>query len=491
MLTRLKVSGFKSLVDVDIRFGPFTCIAGANGVGKSNLFDAIQFLSALADNTLLEAALSIRRSEKGHVYDIRSLFHRTGNQENNTMSFDVEMIIPEKGVDDLGQRAEASITFLRYKLVIRYEDSDDLLSIGSLKLLEETLEHINISDAHRHLRFPHSVSRWRKPAVHGRRTSGFISTIDTDMERKIMLHQDQSKGRPKTFLARSLPRTVLSTVNATENPTALLARREMQSWRLLQLEPSSLREPDEFTALPGLGEDGSHLPMTLYHLARLHSQEQTQTWLYEQVASRLSELIDDVENVTIDRDEKRQLLSLEVTDANQTVHPARSLSDGTLRFLALVVLEQDPDAGGLVCLEEPENGIHPKRIAAMLQLLDDIAVDVNEPVTADNPLRQVIINTHSPIVVQYVPDDSLLVAELKEMVGENGRFQSTRFSWLPDTWREKAESEIPTVAKGKVIAYLNQPLDWFNGAQDSMGSGKKTRRVGERADLQLSLPLPH
>ena len=39
MLTRLKVSGFKNLVDVDIRFGPFTCIAGPNAVGKSNLFE--------------------------------------------------------------------------------------------------------------------------------------------------------------------------------------------------------------------------------------------------------------------------------------------------------------------------------------------------------------------------------------------------------------------------------------------------------------------
>ena len=43
MLTRLKVDGFKNLVGVDVRFGPFTCIAGANGIGKSNLFDAIHF----------------------------------------------------------------------------------------------------------------------------------------------------------------------------------------------------------------------------------------------------------------------------------------------------------------------------------------------------------------------------------------------------------------------------------------------------------------
>ena len=40
MLTRLKVNGFKNLVDVDVRFGPFTCLAGVNEVGKSNLFDA-------------------------------------------------------------------------------------------------------------------------------------------------------------------------------------------------------------------------------------------------------------------------------------------------------------------------------------------------------------------------------------------------------------------------------------------------------------------
>lgn len=57
MITRMKISGFKNLVDVDVRFGPFTCVAGANGVGKSNLFDAILFLSALAKKPLIEAAM--------------------------------------------------------------------------------------------------------------------------------------------------------------------------------------------------------------------------------------------------------------------------------------------------------------------------------------------------------------------------------------------------------------------------------------------------
>ena len=43
MLTRIEISGFKNLQNVDLMFGPFTCIAGGNAVGKSNLFDVIMF----------------------------------------------------------------------------------------------------------------------------------------------------------------------------------------------------------------------------------------------------------------------------------------------------------------------------------------------------------------------------------------------------------------------------------------------------------------
>src|SRR3954463_11407733 len=100
MLTRLKVSGFKNLVDVDVSFGPFTCIAGPNGVGKSNLFDAIRFLSALADQSFMEAARSVR-DERGRTGDVRSLFHRVGDQCDEVMSFEAEMIVPAEGTDDL------------------------------------------------------------------------------------------------------------------------------------------------------------------------------------------------------------------------------------------------------------------------------------------------------------------------------------------------------------------------------------------------------
>ena len=66
MITRIKINGFKSLLDTELFFGPFTCIAGANATGKSNLFDAIAFLSKLSDNSILQAAKSIRSEDQKH-----------------------------------------------------------------------------------------------------------------------------------------------------------------------------------------------------------------------------------------------------------------------------------------------------------------------------------------------------------------------------------------------------------------------------------------
>ena len=88
MITRMKISGFKNLVDVDVRFGPFTCVAGANGVGKSNLFDAIMFLSTLAEKPLIEAAIFVR-GEGGRAADVRHLFHQSGEDYADKMSFEV------------------------------------------------------------------------------------------------------------------------------------------------------------------------------------------------------------------------------------------------------------------------------------------------------------------------------------------------------------------------------------------------------------------
>jgi hypothetical protein len=216
--------------------------------------------------------------------------------------------------------------------------------------------------------------------------------------------------------------------------------------------------------------------------------------IYGQIALRLSGLIDDVYEVWVDQDKERELLTLYVNDRMKTPHPARALSDGTLRFLALAVLELDPETKGLLCLEEPENGIHPQRIPAMLKLLEDIAVAPDLPVGTDNPLRQVIVNTHSPAVVAQVHPNDLLVAELKEYSHSGKRFKKVCFNCLSDTWRAHIDG-ASIVSKGRLLSYLN-PVELEEDKddiiiKDHVVKGHKKRRVIDRADLrQLLIPFP-
>lgn len=502
MLTRLRVRGFKNLVDVDVQFGPFTCIAGANGVGKSNIFDAIDLLSLFADHALLDATRRVRGGSR-----LRNLFHRTGDHQVAEMEFDAEMIIPEMGRDDLGQEAVASSTFLRYRLRLVHRPQSGAENVDRLGIVEEGLDYITKGEAHKHLWFEHSARAWRDTVVKNRKYGeSFISTqADEEGRTIIRLHQDGggSRGRPLSYLASSLPRTVLSSTNAAESPTALLARREMQSWRLIQLEPSALRQSDSFTDPNHLGSDGSHLAGTLYRLgngSRLRqpvaesdpagAMEGVDTepgHVYAEVANRLGTFLDDVREVSVDRDEKRELLTLEVSTGAQSRFPAAALSDGTLRFLALAVFEIDPEATGVLCLEEPENGVHPARVPSMLSLLRRIAVDPHEPVDEANPLRQVLVSTHSPAVVQQVPEDTLLLACATEHVHDGARLRGVTFRHLQNTWRDRTDMQQSVATLGDLLTYLSPSLTTDEYAQ--LLTASRSKRVVDRNDVQELLPF--
>jgi predicted ATPase len=456
MLTRLKANGFKNLQDVDVRLGPFTCIAGPNGVGKSNFFDAIAFLAALADKPLMEAALSVRGGE-GIAGDVRNLFRRSGSKVSDRMSFEVEMIIPATGEDVLGEPAEASTTYLTYRLELRHRSQATARPLGDIEVVSESLEHLDHGQARKNLGFDHSDA-WRASVIQGHQTSAFISTTSEAGGGVVSLHAEAEghNGQPRKVPARGLRRTMLSSVNdAAEHPTLVNARQEMMTWTQLQLEPTALRAPDAFSAPPFIGAGGAHVPATLHRLAEHAARETPGADVYGQIANRLAELDEDVRAIAVDVDEKRQLLSIVMTDRQETQHPASLLSDGALRFLALAVLEADPSPRSLLCLEEPENSVHPRRIPAVLRLLHDLAVDPHQPVGADNPLRQVVVSTHSPQLVAEVPDDSLLVAE--SPIGRSAGSSRLRFAPLPGTWRCRLDPALQPVALDALQDYLNPP----------------------------------
>ncbi len=446
MLTRLRVKGFKNLRDVDLSFGPFTCVAGPNGVGKSNLFDAITLLSDLASKPVLEALLAVRGTN-GRVAEIGSLFSRTAAKGSLAIELIAEMVVPRTALDDYERETRPTATFVEYALELRF-DPDRLGGVDKdpVYIEREELRAKSSSDAARSLPF-NPGKKWisRYVAGPGARTAPFIRTdaAESGAEPIIKLLGDKSRGRPFGVPARKAPQTVLSGVNAASHPTALAVRNEMKSWQLLQLEPTALRRPDELHGLSQVSATGEHLPAALMRIGS-----------HAEVARRLAELIPGVVSVDVESDKVRQTRTLVVTLKDRHFYSASSLSDGTLRFLALAVMASDPDASGLICMEEPENGIHPLRIPHMMRLVRSLAdADDSDGELPDREaLRQVLINTHSPLVVAQLRDDELLVAETLRLNGS----EFINFKPLVGTWRAPSGQvrQGDFVSRGDLEAYL-------------------------------------
>lgn len=467
MLTRLEVDGFKNLLNLKVDLGPFTCIAGVNGAGKSNVFDAIQFLSLLTSRSLLDAAQEVRGVARAdRLGDPRDLFWNGYAAGEHRMKFAAEMIVPQEVEDDFGRPARPSITYLRYELELGYMPPGGAEKIGRLGLLAESLRHIRLGDAAGRLHFPHSAGKFRHAVLTGHRSgTAFISTSLVDGQAVVSIHQDGgSRGQPKPAAAARAPATVVSTVTSSDDPTILAARREMQSWRRLALEPSALRTSDRYVNPRVMDATGLHLPATL---RRIGYEDGDRERVYARVAGRLTDLSGlSVRELRVEEDDVRELLTVQLTEAGGLTLPARSLSEGTLRFLALCVLLEDPSVRGLLCMEEPENGIHPANIEVMVDLIHDLAVDAQEPPGLDNPFRQVIINTHSPYVVQLVDPQDLLFADTALLRAPNGSFATgLLLRPLVGTWHATSQPEVPGVAKPDILPYLTTPP----GAQLTLG----------------------
>jgi predicted ATPase len=485
MLTRLQVDGFKNLRGVDVRFGPLTCIAGGNGVGKSNLFDAILFLSALADKPFAEAARSIRGGDQNS-----EMLFSMPLEPTPRIKLAAEMLIPQHGVDDFGQPAEASATFVRYELELSLLDAGDGFR-KRIFLEREDLKQIPQAQWSS-LGFA-QAKKWHSSVFRARgRSTAFISMADEEVSRSgartVRLHADRMPdpslkraggGQPSIFPAKTLPRTVLSSANnADVCRTAVLVRKEMLSWRLLQLEPSALRRPDELESEGFLAADGAHLAATLYRLSTESNIDHPDE-VCARVANRLSLLVEGVRSLRVDRDDARKLLSVLLKDSGQLELPASSLSDGTMRFIALAVLLEDPLATGVLCLEEPENGINPERIKAIVELLYDIAVDTEFPLDSTNPLRQVIINTHSPLVAAEIDQDDLLFARRLHRPVSSRKHSELVLFCIEDSWR--AGIGFPQEVRGRVLSFLAG----IRSSRDE--SHRQGKRVGDYAERQMKL----
>ena len=132
-----------------------------------------------------------------------------------------------------------------------------------------------------------------------------------------------------------------------------------------------------------------------------------------------------------------------------TTIPCAHASDGAMlltAFLALAYSEQP----GLLLIEEPENGLHPSRLRAVVEMLRKLSTGEVGP----RP-RQVILTTHSPLLLNFTEPDEVRIVRRDPETGT----QITPLSAVPDI--------------DKLLAEFGVGELWYLLGEDDLVTGKK------------------
>lgn len=386
MITYIKINGFKSFQNFEMEFSPLTVIAGVNASGKSNLFDALLLLSRLADNDLRTAF----GEQRGNPIE---LFSQYGpNEYADEMEFVVDMLVNRNVKDKWGGKAELNHTRLKYRLIINRKKNE--IGLEDLFVVHESLEKINQEDPWVKKYIPKKARVLTKAIRSGGSRDPYIRTEGEGDTWAIKIRQDGKSGG-KATPANAISQTVLGGINSVDFPHAFGAKEELKSWQFLKLNPEDLRTPTKQE--PGIRDiitpSGRNLAAALYRIKQLNP------YSLVEISRKLNSFLPEFIEVSVYDDiaDRQFIIKLKGDDGQE--FSSRVLSEGTLRMLALCVLEYDDKHTGLLCFEEPENGIHPFRLKAMVHLMRDLSTDFMD---VEAPLRQVIVNTHSATLLNEV-----------------------------------------------------------------------------------------
>ena len=414
MLTRIEIDGFKTFENFELDLRPFSAVVGPNASGKSNLFDALRFLSLLSQTDIRSAMQDLRGEPE-------ELFRRTTAGLSDTIRFAVEVLLDSDGIDAFGTTYVINARRLRYELCLSIQRGPRGNARG-IFVSHERCETITKKE-------DRATFLDRRLIGSSARKTPFISMVEEDGRKSaIEIRQDgpaqsgtSKRGRPITLPATSATRTALSTIATADFPHLYALRDLLGSMRFLEINPTAARMPSDRFESKTLRPDASNLAAVLAFLRDESSTQERPEGVINDISADLSALIPSVSKVTVIDNDKDY--SFGVTTSEGLNFSSRVISDGTLRLLALLTILDDPNRRGILCFEEPENGVHEGRISALVELLRE-AAQLND--YADDPLFQVLINTHSPAVLNSLNDPEIVAADTVTVIDPKTKTRHNR-----------------------------------------------------------------
>lgn len=348
MIRAIQLTNFLSFGDSAnvIPLSPLNIIIGPNGSGKSNLMESIELLRSAPDQLLKP----IR--EGGGVRD----WLWKGAQSTPKASLEILLKNP-KGSQDL-----------RYTLAFT--------EVGQrFQIVDERIENEEpVNTKHSQPYFYYQFNNGR-PTLNVKGKKRSLQQQDVDLEKSILSQRRDPDQYPEiTYLGQVLSKIKLYREWSFGRYTA---PRMPQKADL----PNDMLEPD-----------ASNLGLVLNRLRRDPGVKQ-------RLLDALRTLYHGIEDYDVQIE--GGTVQVFFHEGRFTV-PATRLSDGTLRYLCLLAVLCHPSPPPLICIEEPELGLHPDVLPTLAELLKEASART-----------QIIVTTHSDVLVDAMSDqpESVLVAE--------------------------------------------------------------------------------
>ncbi len=379
MIRKIEALNYRCLHDIQQEVSTFQVLVGPNGSGKSTFLDVPLFLRDLLRDGL-QAATGNRTSRPGDLVWM-------GREIPFELAIEAE--IP---------RERRKRLKLKEADRCRYEISVGADGEGNLALLSETLWLKATSsrepEARTPLLFPES--RASRPSLLEKKD---LRAREPRSRRKVVT---KTSGGNHSFHAETTDwnnpfrlgpqKAGLANLPEDEDrfPVAVWFKGFlMEGLQKLVLESEAMRNSSPPIAAQGFLPDGSNLPWVVDRLQR--NPDRFHAWV-NHVREAIADL-QTVETVVREEDRHRYLLA---SLQNGLKAPSWTLSDGTLRLMALTLLAYTEDPGRVFLIEEPENGIHPRAMETVLQSLSSAYE------------KQVFCASHSPLVLSMVRPEEIL-----------------------------------------------------------------------------------
>lgn len=338
----IKIKNYRSLQNIELKKLPAFCVfVGANGTGKSTLFDIFGFLRDALKNNIRQA-LQIRGGFQEVV---------TRGHENEDIEFEIKfkMKILDK---------QRTVTYI---LIISQKESFPIIK-------QEILRYRRQGNRGKPFHFL-DFSNGQGYAI--------INEEDFDKTEQELKREEQILDSEDILAIKGLGQF-------QRFKAASAFRLLIENWHVSDFHINAARGSKDVGYAEHLSTTGDNIPLVAQYLAEKYPE------IFNKILEVMKERVPGISKVEAKTTEDARLILKFQDEAFKDPFIARYVSDGTIKMFAYLVLLYDPKPHPLLCIEEPENQLYPSLLAELAEEFHSYCFQKNELG------GQVFVSTHSP-----------------------------------------------------------------------------------------------